>query len=251
MLSELVGGLVDDIVRDGNGRVLLRRHVLLGHITAEPVERVLKGVPGVLLVVIGIELEVDDVVTHVLHKLLTSRFGGAARERWANVGGDLSDNVVERHLEVDDLVFAGIRIDLRQVEMRPCVRGDLMSLRIHTLDHVDELLGLVNLSLSDVVSGNEEGSLCVVLLEEIQDSCGGILHRPVIISNSNMAGIFASPETAVDAVASIRDRTNFRTGDRVGALAIRLLVLRTPRTVFVLAIGGVTVTGVGAAVSQG
>jgi hypothetical protein len=205
MLSELVGGLVDNIVRDRDGRVLLRRHTLLGHVTAEPVERVLEGVPGVLLVVIGIELEVDDVVTHVLHKLLTSRLGGAAGERWANVGRDLSDNVVERHLEVDDLVFAGIRIDLGQVEMRPCVRGDLMSLRIHTLDYVDELLGLVNLPLSDVVSGNEEGGLCVVLLEEIQDSCGSILHRPVIVSNSNMAGVFASPETAVDTVASVRD----------------------------------------------
>jgi hypothetical protein len=205
MLSELVGGLVDNIVRDRDGRVLLRRHTLLGHVTAEPVERVLEGVPGVLLVVIGIELEVDDVVTHVLHKLLTSRLGGAAGERWANIGRDLSDNVVERHLEVDDLVFAGIRIDLGQVEMRPCVRGDLMSLRIHTLDYVDELLGLVNLPLSDVVSGNEEGGLCVVLLEEIQDSCGSILHRPVIVSNSNMAGVFASPETAVDTVASVGD----------------------------------------------
>ena len=63
-----------------------------------------------------------------------------------------------------------------------------------------------------------------------------------------MAGVLASPETAIDADASVGDGTDLCTGDGVGAFAIRLLVLRTARTVFVLAIGGVTVSRVGAAV---
>jgi hypothetical protein len=144
-------------------------------------------------------------VTHVFHVLLTTRISRAARVRWTEVSRDLSNDVVEGTLYVENLILASIRINLRQIKMGPCVGRNLVSLRIHALDNVDEFLSLVNLSLCDVVASDEEGSLCIVLLEEIQDSRSGVLHRPVIVSDCDMTGIFAGNELAEDAGASIFD----------------------------------------------
>lgn len=202
-LCELVGGLMNDVVRDGDCRVLFRCHTWRSHVTLEPVERILESISGLLLVVIRIKLEVDDVVTHILHKLLTTRVGRAARVRRTDVSRDLADNVVQCALHIEDLVLAKICVDLRQVEMRPCVGRNLMSLCIHALDHIDVLLSLVNLPLAIVVASDEEGRLCVVLFEQIQDICSRVLHWSVIISDSNLTRIFASPESTVDTVASV------------------------------------------------
>ena len=202
-LCELVGGFMDDVMRDGDCRVLFGSHTWRSHVALEPVERVLEGVSGLLLVVIRIKLEVDDVVTHILHKLLTTRLSRATRVRRADVSRDLSNNVVQCALHVEDLVPAEVCIDLGQVEMRPCVGCNLMSLCIHALYHIDVLLGFIDLPFAIVVASDEEGRFCVVLFEQIQDSCGRILHRSVIVSDSDLTRVFASPESTIDTVASI------------------------------------------------
>lgn len=184
---------------DGKPFVLLWCGTVLGDVSLEPVQRVLEGVPGVLLVVVGIDVEIDDVIAQVLHVLLTTGSNSAARVRWADVGGDLSNDVVESALDVQDLVFTIIFVDLGQVQVRPCVGSNLMSFCIHTLDYVDVFLGLVNLSLGDVVAGDEERSLCIVLLEEIQDGRCEVLVWPVIIGNGNGTWVLAM----VDAIASV------------------------------------------------
>ena len=202
-LCELVGGLMNDVVRDGDCRVLSRCHTWRSHVALEPVERVLEGISGLLLVVIRIKLEVDDVITHILHKLLTTRVSRAARVRRSNVSRNLPDNVVQCTLHIEDLVLAKICVDLRQVEMRPCVGRNLMSLGIHALYHIDVLLSLVDLPLAIVVASDEEGRFCVVLFEQIQDSCGRVFHWSVIVSDSDLTRVFTSPESTIDTVTSI------------------------------------------------
>lgn len=229
-------------MRNRDRGVLLRRHVWLGEVALEPVERVLKGTLRVLLVIIGIDLKVDDVVAHILKELFTTRFNGTARVRRSNVGWDLSDNVVEGALDIEDLVLASVRIDLGQILMRPCVGRNLMSLCIHPLNYVNEFLSLVNLSLGVVVAGDEEGGLSIVLLEKIEDMCSGVLHRSVIIGDSHVAWVFTGPKSTIDTGTSIGYRTNLCSRDGLGALALRLLVFRAARTVFVLAIWSGTIT---------
>ena len=80
-----------------------------------------------------------------------------------------------------------------------------MSLCIHALYHIDVLLSLINLSLAVVVASDKEGRFGVVLFEQIQDSCGRILHWSVIVSDGDLTRVFASPESTIDTVASIRD----------------------------------------------
>jgi hypothetical protein len=214
----------------------------LGDVTQEPVLGVLDQVGGVLVVVVGVNVKVDDVVTERSHVSLA--LTSAAGVRRAHVGGDLANNVAESHLVLPHLLLA---VDLRdgaQVQMSPCVGRELMALGVHALEHGSELGGDVNLALVDVVASDEEGGLCVVLLHKIQDVGSEDFLRTIIVGESNGTG----GDTVVDTVATVCNGAKLGAGDggRVGSS--RCDVLWASGSMGVVAAGGVAEVIVSAAV---
>jgi hypothetical protein len=88
--------------------------------------------------------------------------------------------------------------------MGPGVRGDLMALGVHALNDINELLGEINLAFVDVVASDEESSLCVVGLHEIQDMGSESLLWAIIVRQGNGS----SCDAAVDTRATVRDGAN-------------------------------------------
>jgi hypothetical protein len=105
VLSQVVGGLLVDIMLnvEESGASLSRRSAL-SDVSKEPILGVLDQVGAVLFVVIGVDVEVDDVVTEVSHVGLA--LASAAGVRWAHVGGDLANDVAESHLVLPHLLLA-------------------------------------------------------------------------------------------------------------------------------------------------
>jgi len=87
------------------------------------------------------------------------------------------------------------------------VRSDLMSRRIHALNDSGPSSGsIVNCTLSKVVTGNEEGCLCVICRKQI-DQIVGIDVWSVVEGDGNGTRYFAR----IDTFASIIDVTKLRT----------------------------------------
>ena len=117
------------------------------------------------MVIVGIDIEIDQMVSQIAHVLLAARGNVATRVRWTQVSGYISHNVVECHLNIVDLLLSILGRDFAQIEMRPCMRSDLVSFSAHAFNSIDVFLCLVDLTLSVVVASNEERSLRVVFLE--------------------------------------------------------------------------------------
>lgn len=214
----------------------------LGDVAIEPVLGALDLVGRVLVVVIGVDVEVDDVVAEISHVSLA--LTGAAGVGGTHVGGNLANDVAESHLVLDHLGLAVFLRDCAQVQVSPGVGSKLVTLRVHTLEDVNKLGGDVYLTLVDVVAGNEEGSLCVVLLHQVQYMrCEG-LRRAVIVGKSDSSWL----HTAIDSCATIRNVSNLGPGDggRIGAT--RCLVLRAAWAVLVVAAWRVAEVVISAAV---
>lgn len=158
-----------------------------------------------------------------------------ARVRGTHVCRDLANNVAERHLVLDHLGLAVLLGDYAQVQVSPCVGGKLVALRVHTLENIDKVGGDVDLALVDVVASDEEGSLCVVLLEKVQDvRCEGLLGA-VIVCESDSTWL----NTAVDSRTAICNVANLSAGNGRSVGASRCLVLRAAWAVLVVAAWGV------------
>jgi hypothetical protein len=93
--------------------------------------------------------------------------------------------------------------------MGPGVGGDLMALGVHALNDINVLLGQINLAFVDVVASDEESSLCVVGLHEIQDMGSESLLWAIIVRQGNGS----SCDAAVDTRATVRDGANLGAGN--------------------------------------
>ena len=73
-------------------------------VALEPVLGLLDFGRAVLVVIVCVHVEICDVVTKISHVRLA--LAGAARVRWAHVGGNLANDVAESHLVLPHLVLA-------------------------------------------------------------------------------------------------------------------------------------------------
>jgi len=213
-------------------------------VALEVVLGVLDLVDVVLVVVVGVNVEVSDVVTEISHVLFAARLSCAAGVRRAHVGGDLADDVAKSHLVLPHLVLAVNGRDSAQVQVGPGVGCDVVALRLHALDNAGELRGGVDLALVDVVAGDEESSLSVVCLEDIKDVSGVVLLWAIVVGQSNCA----RGDTVVDTRATVRNGANLGAGNRRGVCTSGGDVLRATGAVRVVAARGVAVIILGTAV---
>lgn len=95
-----------DIMRDGQPVVARARRAARGDVPVEPVLGVLDLCWRVLVVVVGVDVEVGDVVTQVCEVGFAPGRGGAAGEGGAHVGGEETKDVAEGGFELVHLVFA-------------------------------------------------------------------------------------------------------------------------------------------------
>jgi hypothetical protein len=216
----------------------------LGDVTQKPVLRALDLVGRVLVVVVGVDIEVDDVVTERSHigLALTS----AAGVRRAHVGGDLANNVAESHLVLPHLLLAVDGRDSAEVQMGPCVGRELMALGVHALEHGRELWGDINLALVDVVASDEESGLCVVLFHEVQDVGSKDLLWTVIVGESNSSGCNA----VVNTLAAVGNVSKLGASNGGCVCSSRCNVLWASWSVGIVAARGVTEIVISAAVYE-
>jgi hypothetical protein len=210
----------------------------------EVVLGVLDLVGVVLVVVVGVNIKVGDVVTEISHVLLAARFGRAAGVRRAHVSGNLANNVAKSHLVLPHLLLAVDGGNRAQIQMRPGVGRNLVTLGVHALDNTDKLSGGVDFTLVDVVARDEESGLSVVCLENIQNVRSESLLWAIVVGQSNRTG----GDAVVDTSTTILNGANLGTGDGRGVGASRSDVLGATRAVLVVATRGVAVVVVSAAV---
>ena len=244
VVSEVVSSLVVDVVANAQPIGSGSRCAIGSDVTLEIVLGVLDLVDVVLVVVVGINVEVGDVVTEIGHILLAARRSCAAGVRRTHVGGDLANDVAESHLIFPHLLLAVEGRDSAQVQVGPCVGGDLVTLRVHALDIADELSSGVDLTLVDIVAGDEESSLGVVCLEDVKNMGSiGNLWAIVVCQGNGTRG-----NTIVDTSATVGNRADLGTGDGRGVGTGRGHVLRAARTVLVVTTRGIAVVTGGTAV---
>lgn len=95
VVSQIISGLLVNIVADFEPGGSCGRRTALGDVALEPVLGVLDLVWGILVVVVGINIKISDVVAQCGHIRLA--LAGAARVRWTHVGRDFADNVAQSH----------------------------------------------------------------------------------------------------------------------------------------------------------
>ena len=113
----------------------------------------------------------------------------------------------------------------------------LVALRVHALEDIAELRSNVNLSLVDVVSGDEESSLGVVRSHDIENVAGEDPLWAIVVGNGNCARCGAT----VDTGATVLDVAKLGTSDGRGVGTAWGCVLRAARAVLVVASGRVAV----------
>lgn len=114
--------------------------------------------------------------------------------------------------------------------MCPSVRGDLVALRIHTLNDINELLSNVDLTLVNVVTSDEKGSFGVVCSHDIQNMGGEDLLWAIVISDSDSARSY----TAVNTLPAVRNTSKLGTSDSGGVGSSRGFVLGASWAVLVI-----------------
>lgn len=126
-----------------------------------------------------------------LHVIFATALSSARRVWGTHVCRDDTDNVTDCHLVFIHLVLALSRSDIAQIWMGPGVRGDLMSLVVHTpfillllyfcgvqviRDSLDyswpRKTSIVDFSFTVVVASDHERSLGIVSSQQIQDVVG-------------------------------------------------------------------------------
>jgi hypothetical protein len=206
------------------------------NITVEPVLGFLDLAGGIVLIVVGVDVEVDGVISKGSEIGLTAGLGSAARIRRAHVGGEETEDVAESHLVLDHLVGTLAGRDGRKIQVSPGVGGDLIAIGIHSLDGIDEAaFRKIDLTLPDVVTGDEESRHRVVRHKKIQDVISVVLSGAIIISKGDGARFRAF----VNAVTTILDVSELRTINSGGVGSSRGNVLGAARSIVVQTAGRV------------
>lgn len=195
-------GLLVHVVRKDNVRVA---RGIGRHAGAELVLGVLDQHRRVILPVLGVEVGADDVVAQLAHQRLAAGAGAALQVRGPHVSGDPPEDVAEGHFVVDHLGPLDGAVDLVQIAMSPGVAGNVVAGGIHATQHARPAQGrVVDVTLAPVVSGNHEGCLGIVLVQEIQNLTG-VSVRAVIKGQCDHARLDAGrDEAACDDSVSCR-----------------------------------------------
>lgn len=196
-------------------------------IASEPVLGVLNLVGGVLVVVISINVEVGNVITKLCHIVLTSRGSCAAGIRGAHVCREESEDIAKSCLILPHLLLAVVGANGGQVEMGPGVRGDLMAFSLHALDDRDEFGSSIDLSLVDIVATDEEGCLCIVGFEDVQDMRSEGWVRSVIVGDGHGSWDGA----LINSSSSILNGTKLWSSNIGGAGSSRGYIFRAGRAI--------------------
>ena len=246
VVGEVVNSLVVDVVTNGQPLRRGSRSTVGSDVALEVVLGVLNLVDIILVVVVGVNIEVGNVVAKIGHVLLATRLSCAAGVRRAHVGRNLADNVAKSHLVLPHLLLAVSGGDGAQVQVSPGVRCDLVTLSLHALDSSGVLGGDVDLTLVDVVASDEESGLSAVGLEDIHDVLGVLLLWAIVVGQSNCA----RGDAVVDTSATVLDVADLGTGDGRSVGTTWGDVLRAARTVLVVTSRGVAVVILGTAVYE-
>jgi len=265
VLGQVVDDLPVDVVLDVQEAVDVRVGGVDGAVPDVLADLDLVGL-GVQ-VTLGVEVEVGDMVAQVIHYLLAE--GRAAGVGRAHVGREEAEDVVDGDLVVHHLVDDLLLRQLGSILVRPAVAGDLVAFIVHSLETERRALAsrastlkhaggrgeeelahsypddvrpgsarVVDLTLADVGTGDEEGCLGVVLGEQVQEVvCVQV--RPVVIRDGDVTRVLA----AIDTRAAVGDRADARTRDVPRIRAIGDLVGIAARTVVDLAVRGIAVLG--------
>jgi hypothetical protein len=123
-----------------------------------------------------------------------------------------------------------------KVQVSPGVRGDLVAVGIHSLDGIDEAtFWKIDLTLANVVTGDEEGCHGVVRHKKIQDVISVVLSGAIIICKGDSTRFRAF----VNAVTTILDVSELRTINSGGVGSSRGNVLGAARSIVVQTAGRV------------
>lgn len=209
-----------DVVRDGVAAVCCRvgssktlSYIIFGNLD-------LLGCK--LVIVISVKIKVGNDVSKIGHVLGAARLGGARAVRWPHVGGEFSENVGESHFVPHQLVISLSTADCAQILVRPGVGGNLMLLFNHPLDDVGPSFGRVDGTLVDVDTGHEEGGLCVLGLEKVQQFFS-VNVWAIVVSEGNSAWLDAT----VDTLSTIYLVSKLGTGSVAGTTSTWYLVAVT------------------------
>lgn len=193
-LSEVVRRLLVNIVAQLNVRVRLgiRRHSI-----GEDVLARLDLSRRVIEIILGVNVEVDDMVPELGHIVQTPGVARAGRIGRAEVLGEPAEDVAEGHLVVDELLRADLVGRRGEVLVRPRVRGELVARGVHPAQDGRVARGLVvDLALAEVVARDEEGGLDVVGVEHVEDVVGQRVGA-VVKGQGECAGDFAGGDVDI------------------------------------------------------
>lgn len=216
-----------DIVSQNNVLVAARVGRYSGRV---PVLGVLDQLRTVVLVVLGVNVLVHNMVTESGHLSETAR-SSVALEIWStHVSRDPTKQVAESHLVVDHLRCSDGAVYLIEIAMGPGVAGNVVACSVHAPHHSWPWEGrIVHVSLGPVVSSHEESGLDIFRVQKIQKVIG-VGERAIIECEGNHTGGCASLDDA-----SIRDTAKFGARNALGAASTRPKESITRITVFELA----------------
>jgi hypothetical protein len=141
----------------------------------------------------------------------------AGRVRWAHVGGVFADDVANRHLVLDHLVVGLLLGDGTKVLVGPGVRSDLVAVVVHLLD--DACPVLVNCTLADVVTRNEESGVASSCLE-LAHNIFSVDVWAIVVGDCHGPGVVAN----VDATSAVGNTSKLGAGIIAGACSSRSLI---------------------------
>ena len=218
--SQVESGELVDVVTDS--KLAVRSRVGGIDSITEVVLSILDLRRSEVVVVIGVQVEVRDYVAKFLQNVLTDIV--ARRIRRAHVGGIFSENVTDCHLVLDHLVVDLSLGDEGKVLVRPGMGSDLVTFGLHALDDSGPLL--IDSTLADVVTGNEEGGLESGSVELVKNLVSVDVWA-IIVGDGNGACLLASIDTAT----TIRNTSLHGTSVVASRSSNRGLVGITARTV--------------------
>lgn len=200
-----------------------------------------------LVVVIGVKIEVRNDISESLQDVLANSV--ARRVGRAHVGRVFANDVANGHLILDHLVVDLSLSDCGKILVGPGVGSDLVAVGDHTPD--DSLPLLVDSTLADVVTGDEEGGL-EASSGELVKNLVSVDVWAVVVGDGNGSSLATGVDTgtAVSDVALLRASIIASAGSSRGlvGVAARTKVEQAVRSIAVIP-GVSTVSSARAAVT--
>lgn len=201
-----------------NDKPVSIRRIIRRDVTLEKVLGVLDQGRRVHEIVLGIKVEIDDMVTQILEIRVAARSRVAVRIWRTHVGGEEAQDIVERDLVVVHLVKTLLLCELilglnwcgrAEILVTPGVRCNLMTSTMHALNQGRPgIVRIVDLTFAQVIACDEESRRHVVFLQDIQYRLG--IDIGAIIESQSHGSCYRA---IVDTGATIGNRTEVSTNN--------------------------------------